>query len=59
MDSHERVEALVKDHGNEDWVDIEDGEEVEEKKSHEPHPADELLQTQRADGTESYILGGY
>lgn len=25
----------------------------------EPHPADELLQSQDADGSQSYILGGY
>jgi len=25
----------------------------------EPHPADELLQSQDADGSQSYVLGGY
>lgn len=34
-------------------IDEEDNEMIER------HPADELLQRQKADGTESYILGGY
>ncbi|GLJ29936.1 hypothetical protein SUGI_0591780 [Cryptomeria japonica] len=39
----------------------EDGNEEEEEREgmKEPHPADELLQTHRADGSKSYILGGY
>ncbi|GLJ29937.1 hypothetical protein SUGI_0591790 [Cryptomeria japonica] len=49
----------------EDAVEVkeeEDNEEEEEEEGggmKEPHPADELLQTHRADGTKSYILGGY
>eukprot|EP00249_Psilotum_nudum_P011606 c23269_g1_i1 orf=544-912(+) len=37
----------------------ESGEEEEEEAVHERHPADELLQLHKADGTQSYILGGY
>lgn len=59
MDSFDS-KVLVNYNGDQDWADIEEeGEQEEEKIIHEPHPADELLQTHKADGTESYILGGY
>lgn len=54
-DSHEKEEA-TEDSEEEEG---DDKQHEEEEGVNEPHPADELLQTHNADGTKSYILGGY
>eukprot|EP01018_Ginkgo_biloba_P001853 Gb_29576 [translate_table: standard] len=60
MESNGYVESYEK-HALMNENEENDIEEEEEEKEiiHEPHPADELLQFHKADGTKSYILGGY
>ncbi|GLJ29935.1 hypothetical protein SUGI_0591770 [Cryptomeria japonica] len=54
-----RTDELLK--GNEENGIAEEEEEEEEERRYERkvYPADKLLQTNKADGTVSYILGGY
>ncbi|KAH9300587.1 hypothetical protein KI387_012170 [Taxus chinensis] len=59
VDSNNSYFEKEEDIKNSEEDDTDEEEEGEGEGLKEPHPADELLQTHKADGTKSYILGGY